>query len=102
MGLHPVIRRAGGLLPLVPVLCAALALSGCMGGAQAGKSAASPADLAGQPELSAKGDVRSPLIADLTGRRSILPAGSAFALVAEQVLRGRVRPRPKASCGSSG
>ncbi|MGA0540594.1 TolC family protein [Neotabrizicola sp. VNH66] len=87
MGLHPVIRRAGGLLPLVPVLCAALALSGCMGGAQAGKSAASPADLASQPELSAKGDVRSPLIADLTGRRSILPAGSAFALVAEQVLR---------------
>lgn len=67
----------------------ALALSGCMGGWPPGagvtKSAQSPGQeaLASRPERKVEG---SAVIADLAGRRSILPAGSSYDHIARAVL----------------
>lgn len=77
--------RAGVYTPAA-LLAAALVLSGCFGGPQAGKSNVSPADLAAQPELDGKGQVHSPLITELLSRRSILPAGGSYATVAQSIL----------------
>lgn len=80
--------KAGtGRFAPVLVLASACLLAGCMGGGDvASKSATDP----GRPAAAAldgKGEVVSPLIADLRQRRSVLPAGSAYALVAQAVLQ---------------
>ncbi|MFE3836750.1 TolC family protein [Pseudogemmobacter sonorensis] len=76
----------GRMRPAVMMAAFAL-LAACYAGPQAGRAPGSPTDLAdGTPELDQTGEVVSPLIAELTQRRSVLPAGSAYAQVADAVL----------------
>ncbi len=68
-------------LPVMALMVATVALAGCMGGPEAAsKSANRPDSPAGAEGL------RSPLISELQSRRSILPAGGAYARVADAVL----------------
>lgn len=86
--------------PSIAALAAVGVLSGCLAGQPpASKQAFSPAD--GQapaedqvaPKSKDKGEVTSPLIADLQARQSLLPPDGPFALVAASVI--------KASAGAS-
>ena len=77
---------AGGHLPVRPLVTLALTallMAGCVGGSGGGATKAN-LDPAAAPAASAEGG--SSLIADLQARRSVLPAGSAYATVADAVL----------------
>ncbi len=81
------VKAVAGRFAPAMVLASACLLAGCMGGSGASKSASDPARPAlAEPALDKKGEVLSPLIADLRQRRSILPEGSAYARVAQAIL----------------
>lgn len=69
--------------PLVTLALTALLMAGCVGGSGGGATKAN-LDPAAAPAAPAEGG--STLIADLQARRSVLPAGSAYATVADAVL----------------
>lgn len=69
--------------PLVTLALTALLMAGCVGGSGGGATKAN-VDPAAAPAAPAEGG--STLIADLQARRSVLPAGSAYATVADAVL----------------
>lgn len=69
--------------PLVTLALTALLMAGCVGGSGGGTTKAN-LDPAAAPAAPAEGG--STLIADLQARRSVLPAGSAYATVADAVL----------------
>ncbi len=83
------------MAPVPACLLAALLLGGCMGGdggressPGATRSATDPAHppATDAAQLTGRGQVISPLIDDLRGRQSILPAGSPYRAVADAVL----------------
>lgn len=80
----------GAITPCLALLAAGL-LAGCIGAegspfaSRAAQSPAEPAAVA--PHLDRTGTVVSGVISEITGRQSILPPGSAFAAVADSVLR---------------
>ncbi|MFZ1470071.1 MAG: TolC family protein [Paracoccaceae bacterium] len=73
--------------PALALIAAGL-LTACVNSdAAVSRSASDPAAaLLDKPQLGPKGAVQSTLIADLSARKSVLPAGSAFAKVAASVL----------------
>ncbi len=85
MGLRGNIGQAGGADRPRPCRAMVLALAGCLGGGEASRSALEPAGVVA-PKLDRKGAVTSAMIEELGQRRSILPAGGAYADVAAAVL----------------
>lgn len=79
--------RAPHLGPTWVLLSVAVLLSGCMGGLQPPAMLAfapgkPPSDLQARQRLSPEGSTASPLVADLSARRSILPPDGVFARIA--------------------